>query len=167
MIPCPRSEGLNRAGFFSALRESLGDVVITSYSIHYTKLYEIFGTQIFSRASSSLCMKGIHMRRFTICLILILAVPSAFGVDLFAHRAGICSIEPSKTMMPWVIIHDMENSVNNGVYQIQVIGRVITSYSIHYTKLYERYIRRQRQRPGISVRCGKRHYRKRSSLFSG
>ncbi len=25
-IPCPRSEGLNRAGFFSALRESLGDV---------------------------------------------------------------------------------------------------------------------------------------------
>jgi len=27
-------------------------------------------------------------------------------------------------MMPWVIIHDMENSVNNGVYQIQVIGRI-------------------------------------------
>ncbi len=26
VIPCPRSEGLNRAGFFSALRESLGDV---------------------------------------------------------------------------------------------------------------------------------------------
>ena len=26
ITPCPRSEGLNRAGFFSALRESLGDV---------------------------------------------------------------------------------------------------------------------------------------------
>lgn len=25
-VPCPQSEGLNRAGFFSALRESLGDV---------------------------------------------------------------------------------------------------------------------------------------------
>ena len=67
---------------------------------------------------------GIHMRRCIICItFLILSSLNAFAVDFFAHRNGLWSIEPTKKMKRWIIIHDMESSVNNRVYHIEVIGR--------------------------------------------
>ncbi len=46
-VPCPQSEGLNRAGFFSALRESLGDVWKTIFLIWLTMFLRAIVGQAF------------------------------------------------------------------------------------------------------------------------
>jgi len=64
------------------------------------------------------------VRRFIICMVMLsIASSSAFAVDFFAHQAGIWSIDPTEKLERWVIVHDIENSVNSGIYHIEVIGR--------------------------------------------
>ena len=72
--------------------------VITSYSIHYTKLYEVAAMK-----------------------------PGSVIVDLAAERGGNCK----------QTVADEKIVTENGVTIIGYTDFVITSYSIHYTKLYE------------------------------
>ena len=80
-------------------------IVITSYSIHYTKLYECKNAEPNSSHHAIVQMEEIFKDRFR------LVTQNVDGLHL---RAG--------------------NSLER---TFQIHGNVITSYSIHYTKLYE------------------------------
>ena len=77
------------------------DFVITSYSIHYTKLYELWSPE----------------QSF------------ASYVEFFLHKEAIIF---AKTYHLEIL-----NDFYEQRYAEQIIFTVITSYSIHYTKLYE------------------------------
>ena len=90
--------------------------VITSYSIHYTKLYDRFpgiAPLVFSEAMGAILHNPFVIRAKTAAgVVLFLFV----ATHLMNHAAGLFGDE----------------ALDEG----QLL-RVITSYSIHYTKLYE------------------------------
>lgn len=51
---------------------------------------------------------------------------TAFAVDdaaVSSHRAGIWEIAPQGTMTRWIVIHNLEDAGQTGVFHIEVIGR--------------------------------------------
>ena len=103
--------------------------VITSYSIHYTKLYDIFdldgsvftGDEI--SVSGSYEVHGFNANNTT-------STPDAKGsIELTVNPLPTIDLENQTAIFesPYLIIN---NSTDIGV---------ITSYSIHYTKLYEKF----------------------------
>ena len=95
--------------------------VITSYSIHYTKLYEA----LFPAAIEDYVAQDAPVRAYD-------AIVDAFdlkqlGMELNENKIGNSTYDP-KAMLKLLIY-----SYSYGI--------VITSYSIHYTKLYERTYR--------------------------
>ncbi len=64
-------------------------------------------------------MKGI-------IIILLLYLPAtAVAKDIAEHKTGIWSIAPTKTMKRWVVIHNLDEAKNSGIFHIEVIGRNI------------------------------------------
>ena len=86
--------------------------VITSYSIHYTKLYENGATRGYGRIERNCLSSQCSTLR-----------------KKDSHDAGRCQTRYARIFLPDADHPDVEE--NQGV---------ITSYSIHYTKLYEMLI---------------------------
>ncbi|MCP5197139.1 MAG: DUF5086 family protein [Gammaproteobacteria bacterium] len=66
--------------------------------------------------------QGFSVHRLS-CLIFGLVATGAFGADLAAHRSGIWSIESTRDMNRWLVIHNLESAKTTRVYHIEVIGR--------------------------------------------
>lgn len=64
------------------------------------------------------------MKKLVFLLTLIFS-SSAFceAIDLDAHRLGIWSIAGTPKQNRWIIIHNLTEAKNSGVYHIEVIGR--------------------------------------------
>ena len=97
--------------------------VITSYSIHYTKLYDFY------------CMTGF-IGSFT---IVYLKLKWQF---VLLNHADCTAFHPYCTIMPVVDFHIFFNQVKilrnfQDLLFFHLTEGVITSYSIHYTKLYD------------------------------
>ena len=94
--------------------------VITSYSIHYTKLYDGLyvpgGKQGSTPLVSSVLMNGIPAQ--------------IAGVS---RRVMVTPPNPEGRVSPALLAAAREI----GIDEVYKVGSVITSYSIHYTKLYE------------------------------
>ena len=109
--------------------EQLRQRVITSYSIHYTKLYDTFGLLHCSDPTcvmlASTYVEEIDPKGAGFC-----------GACLRTLR-GDCGLAADNDQGPGRIrlirrIDDQDVALGERIRQ-----RVITSYSIHYTKLYE------------------------------
>ena len=104
------------------------DSVITSYSIHYTKLYELFHWRVVNdRAiNPELMRKHIdfirHETRSEYTVVVVDSLHKLPFKDFSERRTGIDA---------WLRQMD---SIRD---ELQVSFLVITSYSIHYTKLYD------------------------------
>ena len=101
---------------------SLKIIVITSYSIHYTKLYET-GTHL------------ERIREYARILTVQLAKNPKFSDRI--DQQYIDDIYQSS------ILHDIGKVGTPDALLLKPGELVITSYSIHYTKLYERCTGRQ------------------------
>ena len=93
------------------------DTVITSYSIHYTKLYDIIGREDF-------CSIETKMSK--------VLSPLEMQV-LKKYIDGKSYFEVAEELDRSV------KSVDNALQRVKNKLDVITSYSIHYTKLYESF----------------------------
>jgi hypothetical protein len=54
------------------------------------------------------------------------AVAPAHAVDdkaLFDHKPGIWEIAPEGTLSRWIVIHNLEEARDSGIFHIEVIGR--------------------------------------------
>ena len=95
-------------------------IVITSYSIHYTKLYELSGTHmVYNALAATAVGKALGLSHKEIA-------DGIAQVKALGGRNNI--IQTSK----YIIIDDCYNA-----NPVSMKAAVITSYSIHYTKLYD------------------------------
>ena len=123
--------------FESAIRHDHPIVcVITSYSIHYTKLYEAG-------------QRGCRMRRLfgLVALLLLSACGYRLAGDVMPLPQGIetlyVTLFENRTSAPY-LHNDLSDELIRRLLRVpelyvqnQEDSAVITSYSIHYTKLYE------------------------------
>ena len=123
----PRKCRRYRRNVYVCLRNGRSGV-ITSYSIHYTKLYEASGTSLKEYESQLKTTKMFY---------------NASEAEKFTENAALI------TTMNHVSKFSFENGLlGNKAKDAGYIGMefpghktlVITSYSIHYTKLYERIL---------------------------
>ena len=56
----------------------------------------------------------------TLCLSLLSSAVTA--ADVTSHDPGIWSITPTDTMNRWVIIHNLPEAIESGIFHIEVIG---------------------------------------------
>lgn len=64
----------------------------------------------------------IKYMRNLIILLLALYTNSLLASDLHTHTKGIWSIADSDTMQRWIIIHNLTEAQEKGVYHIELIG---------------------------------------------
>ena len=143
-----------------------GDFVITSYSIHYTKLYESVSITIFLLASgifSLIIAKFTNgMYRGILLILSILLCLFAAKYEGLSHRNSKIIIDDenfqdsdfnirianyaTSFLKNTTTVMSLNNKEENVILiNVSASGDfVITSYSIHYTKLYE--VSRQRNR---------------------
>ena len=116
-------------------------IVITSYSIHYTKLYESFGL-IIGRSCSGLD-EGEEVGK-DVAMHVAFAKPQHLRkadvpAEVIERERQILAARAKESGKPAEIVAKMvEGGINKYLGEITLLGQaVITSYSIHYTKLYE------------------------------
>ena len=108
-------------------------IVITSYSIHYTKLYD------YRRVEFWISMLALHK-------IGAVAIPSPklLTTKDIVERVGFAGIRAIIAEYSVRSRVQRASEKSGGIdLLIQVGGTVITSYSIHYTKLYDVIYERQ------------------------
>ena len=98
--------------------------VITSYSIHYTKLYD---KGISEGVANSILVKLNQIGSVTETLEAVNLAHKNSYTSIISHRSGETED---------VFIADLAVALNTGLIKTGSAS-VITSYSIHYTKLYE------------------------------
>ena len=98
--------------------------VITSYSIHYTKLYDVEGdVEELKSASYPGADKSVSEQ--------LTDMIAKIGENMNIRRSAQVKVNKG------VVASYMHNAVTPNLGKIAV---VITSYSIHYTKLYDDYL---------------------------
>ena len=130
------------------------NIVITSYSIHYTKLYDLEDEP--SGSSSFFCVviprpliRMVHQPRALRVFVHISRNTLVLGIGIHRHVEIVLLPEsPVLTSYHICMVGNMHfkavDDCRNGDSDVPIrLGRendmniVITSYSIHYTKLYE------------------------------
>ena len=125
-------------------------VVITSYIIHYTKLYDAEQLRLVPLGSRQRTDLQQRLRAHAHHLCLSLRRPAAGGGGRVApepapKRAApqpVTIPEPPEPGPPVVDISHLRGFTTEDIESFKALGvevclHVITSYSIHYTKLYE------------------------------
>ena len=126
-----------------------GGCVITSYSIHYTKLYEKVTLWVFIGIEGAVVVSARARRRQDVGRATLIALLGALAlyvmVSLFAlgvmSQPEVAALKnPSTAAILAQIVGPWGAWLINIGMVISVLGAflsVITSYSIHYTKLYD------------------------------
>ena len=128
--------------------------VITSYSIHYTKLYE---EQILCRITGAEAALVVNNNAAAVLIVLdtlakgreaivsrgqLVEIGGSFRIPDVMRKSGATLVEVGATNRTH--LRDYAEAIGEGTAMLmkvhtsnyRIIG-VITSYSIHYTKLYE------------------------------
>ena len=100
--------------------------VITSYSIHYTKLYDLTNVELNEEEIRRI------VKTTNGCLAWGGGVNLAPADDIIINVERPVSIDPQPQLLASVMAKKIATGIKYTV--------VITSYSIHYTKLYEKFI---------------------------
>ena len=69
-----------------------------------------------------MCIYNAMMKIITTIIFMFVSA-IALAQDITTHEPGIWSIAPTATMKRWIIIHNMEQARESGVFHIEVVGR--------------------------------------------
>ena len=101
-------------------------IVITSYSIHYTKLYDAIRNGVDAKSANLIYDRMIKFANYAF------NKPHAACYAMVSYRTAWLKIHYPVEFMAATM-----NSVMGASSKIAEYIHVITSYSIHYTKLYD------------------------------
>ena len=112
--------------------------VITSYSIHYTKLYDILDTVIQRRAKVN---PRLILGKGKLADIIILALQVDANLLIFNQDLNPSQVRSITDFTDLRVIDRTQLILD--IFARRAMSRVITSYSIHYTKLYDGFLSRR------------------------